>query len=144
MIQQNDVLHWQCSEDAPFMLQLLFNHLHLEHLSSVSLYGTQDLHRAFLTLSDSQFLLLTSHPKTPQPPSLFTFFPLSSSLQFEVFLFVSFHLVSRSMLHNCSHCFGLVSGCAQPFSVIFIQYYSSLSAFIPALSSNSPFVTWSC
>ena len=40
MIQQNDVLHWQCSEDAPFMLQLLFNHLHLEHLSSVSLYGT--------------------------------------------------------------------------------------------------------
>lgn len=74
MIQQNDVLHWQCSEDAPFMLQLLFNHLHLEHLSSVSLYGTQDLHRAFLTLSDSQFLLLTSHPKTPNPLLSLLFF----------------------------------------------------------------------
>lgn len=74
MIQQNDVLHWQCSDDTPFMLQLLYNHLHLEHLSSVYLYGTQDLHRAFLTLSDSQFLLLTSHPKTPNPllPLLFS------------------------------------------------------------------------
>lgn len=73
MIQQNHVLHWQCSEDTPFMLQLLFNHLHLEQLSFLYLYGTQCLHRAFLTLSDSQFLL-TSHPKTTNPllPLLFS------------------------------------------------------------------------
>ena len=56
------------------MLQLLFDHLHLEHLSSVYLYGTLDLHRAFLTLSDSQFLLLTSHPKTPNPLLSLLFF----------------------------------------------------------------------
>ena len=123
------------------MLQLLFDHLHLEHLSSVYLYGTLDLHRAFLTLSDSQFLLLTSHPKTPNPLSPFTFFlyptqcrfwssPLSLSIWFlsQCYFVVIVLVLSKDVPNHFPPSFSNLS----------------LSAFIPALSSNSPFVTWSC
>lgn len=140
MIQQNDVLHWQCSEDTPFMLQLLFNHLHLEHLSSLYLYSTQDLHRAFLlSLTVSSFF---SHLiPSPQPPSSFTFFlcptqcsfwssSLSPSIWFlgQCYIVVTVLVLSQDVPNHFPSCL----------------CNSSLSAFIPALLSNSPFVTWSC
>ena len=141
MIQQNDVLHWQCSEDTPFMLQLLFNHLHLEHLSSVYLYGTQDLHRAFLTLSDSQFLLLTSHPKTPKPllPLLFSSVLLNVGFGLPLCLFPFCFQVNATLQSLFWSCLRM---CPTTFHHLFSIHHSV--PFIPAPSSNSPFVTWSC